>query len=359
MTSGNKKVCCTKGDILCTDGSCCTPPAKCVNGTCCPKERQCGSSGCCTNNCCENGTKCCSEIAKNLVCHNDTCLTPCGSGGSKIYCDESEICFVDHDSKGNHYIGCESPKGKCDWGNTTYDPPDIGESSICKTPDGYLIDCNNPKISGPYSRSESIPESTVKKCTAGDCYHKALQTGLNTITWDSEKSVCYGEFDCSALPGCETGKCWAYPGNPKSCCTGDYLGKVCANKDLICYPDGTCGKEAYNCVNYNCVMQKGGQYSTLADCQDHCKKCPTGKPGTICSGHGTCNPTTGICSCSSVNWGGNNCYTPMCRCGKQIVDECAPCEKGGEANCFSCTQNIFDKCGSSCACKCDGSRFSG
>jgi hypothetical protein len=144
---------------------------------------------------------------------------------------------------------------------------------------GDWVDCWPPgsKIPSALRRTVDIDQQSKATCTKGNCYAKAKESNLITANWNENKKVCSGTFDCKTLLGnnkCQAGQCPGRPGIPQSCCTGDYLGKICKDASQICYPDGTCALPKYTCnmTTGKCELAKHGIWGDQEKCQDECPR---------------------------------------------------------------------------------------
>lgn len=325
----------------------------------------------------------------NFNCRNTNLLPYCHTDDEKCpYLHEGTDLPCCKDSEGN-YTGqvcqdktlacypdgtCGTPAYACDLGTKECKLSKTGTlwknkqqcQEACPT---YKCDSKSlkciPVIRGPYPTEEDCQE----KCVAYDCDSTSFPFKCNLTPGGKFPTLKECQTSCIAKYNCDTTstpfKCIpALHGkyDTQAECQSECVTKYnCDMASLDCTPllGGQyttledCQKKCvqYNCVNYNCEMQKGGQYSTLADCQNRCKSCPTGKPGTICSGHGTCDSNTGVCSCSSVNWGGKDCNTSRCSCGHQVGSECDRCFGTG-SNCFDCNTGAGQCISNLCICPC-------
>jgi hypothetical protein len=268
-SSCNDGVACTRADV-CTGGVCGGSDYSCAAPDQCHEAATCNGDGTCSYAAKANGTACNDGNPCTVV---DTCQNGVCAAGSPVTCTASDSC---HDAG-----ACDSATGQCS-------NPAKANGSTCGA--GQI--CNGGAcaagcwISGTYYASGTVN---------GAC--QSCQPSVSTTSWSN---IAEGT-------GCGTGM-YCHGG---ACAAG-------------CWIDST--YYAANALNSSNTCQSclpsvsPTAWSSLAtgtSCSDG-NACTTGETclagacqgGTVnaCSGHGTCNPSTGVCSCNS-GFGGSDCAT--------------------------------------------------
>jgi len=249
----------------------------------------------------------CSGNAKFPFSKYNTCVCKPGWGGIDCSIDlhpYPNYCKPPHGkwSDANKWCECQS----IDWqGGPSCN---IKEGGYCPTiagipPPGNKMHCrvgyNGKCCSGP---DQGVCHT--EQPTSGNCACK----GGWTATYSPYKFI-------SGIPNCsrcdpkgwkltKDGKCVTTSGCP----VGGFMGKVCNG--------GTCKDGKCTCI-------PGWEGPA---CDSYKGKCPLGGiTQEICSGHGTCDQSTGVCSCDT-------CFKQT-KAGKKSLD-CSYCDLQGDYNCL-------------------------
>ncbi|KAM9999154.1 hypothetical protein ACTFIZ_002701 [Dictyostelium cf. discoideum] len=159
---------------------------------------------------------------------------------------------------------------------------------------------------------------------------KTKFSGATTISGSSCVNNCFSRGTCLFDGTCD---CIANSINSDcSECINNHYGPTCS---LTC-PIGSNGKicSGYTCFTNNVTCSCIEDQASGNACQN--KVCPGS-----CSGHGTCNTATGVCSCSTDYYGTD--------CSKK------PCPKA--PNGYECSGNVNGKCNDNGICTCNSVYF--
>ena len=279
------------GSFPCQNGGYCVSIQGHLSGKCiCPNGW--------TGKSCE--TRTCNPACKNGTCTNGQCHCDPGYGGAA--CDKPMHC-----PPGSvPYDGACNPNSYCCKGMPqTSNSCGPGKKDLCSVA-GVLCDSSNP-----YAQCGVLPCNPPCKngtCWRGQCH---CDPGYGGVTCDTQvycnvgmtpyDGACYpNSYCCAGTPGTDDSyKCG--PGKKDLC---SVAGVMCDSSN----PYAQCGIPACNppCKNGTCWR---GQC-----------RCPAN-----CSGHGTCNNTTGVCTCDTG-------YTGV-DCGTTIVNPTLKQFHYGEIHC--------------------------
>ena len=224
----------------------------------------------------------------------------------------------------------------------------------------------------PYKYSASCPGNCSEHGTCKTDGNCTCDTGWNgddacstcTSGWGGADCACNPATTCSGHGTCDptTGECHCtqgtgWMGTDCAACKTGWTDECTTAPSTGCVPP--CDVHG-TCTNGACACDKGW------DGDATCSTCTSGwggadctcNPATTCSGHGTCDPTTGECHCTQgTGWMGTDCAAcktgwtdecttapstgcvPPCDVHGTCTNGACACDKGwdGDATCSTCT----------------------
>ncbi|MBM4354309.1 MAG: hypothetical protein FJ109_11020 [Deltaproteobacteria bacterium] len=312
----------------CDDGSKCTANDICTTGKCVGQDVNCDDKNVCTSetcvpavgcvyinnsNACEDGSKC----TTGDTCANGVCVP-----GSKVVCDDKNVCTTDSCDpvKGCVYLPVKDGT-VCDDGNecTTGDKCTAGKCS------GVGIQCDDGNVCtddkcalgiGCYYLNNTAPCDDGNKCTTVDVCSNKVCVGSIPPNCD-DKNPCTND-SCDPLKGCVNTPNTLPCDDGNKCTTMD----TCAAGACVGGPALVCD-DKNPCTDDSCDPTKGCVYTPNALACEDPSKCTTGDK---CSG-GTCvgGPAP---NCDDKNLCTNDSCDPLKGCVN--TPNTLPCDDGNK-----------------------------
>jgi hypothetical protein len=255
------------------DGSVCTSADQCVGGTCVPGQKlNCDDANACTLDVCDAVSGCAhsntstSCNADDNACTADVCKGGKCTAGPPPACDDNNTCTVDgcnsktgeclHDAPPTESQVCDADSNVCTAVDTCVKGACVAGSKLnCDDANVCTDDSCDPKVGCKHLANTAACDADGSACTMGDACTKATCKTGTTISCD-DGNPCTNDV-CAA----QTGQC-SHVANIATCDDGD----PCTKSDGCA--GGSCKGTAVAC---DPCMNYGGTFATVVE--NHIKIC--------------------------------------------------------------------------------------